>query len=813
MDRLALETPILKKITIKGVVQGVGFRPFIFRHAAKHQIKGWIINTSSGVEMEIEGTINNIERFISTLEAEAPPISQIESILIEDGEFKGFESFEIRESRKDFGYQLISPDIALCPDCLKELFDPKDRRYLYPFINCTNCGPRFTIIQDIPYDRASTTMSAFPMCPTCLAEFNDPLNRRFHAQPNACPVCGPQIFLTNSEGVKIDTDNVITRTAKYLREGKIIAIKGLGGFHLACDAQNEQAIETLRERKNRPHKPFALMMLDMQQIKKHCEVSKEEEDLLCSPQTPIVLLKRRDKSIIPYSVAPNNNYLGVMLPYTPIHHLLMREFQEPLIMTSGNLSEEPIVYDNQDALDRLGRLADFFLFNNRDIYTCYDDSVFMVFEGKPYPIRRARSYAPSPIKISRFNNKVVLACGADLKNTFCFLKDNYAFLSQHNGDLEDFRTFYNYQRNIDIYKKIFRVEPDIICSDLHPDYYSTSFASEFQDKLPSEKVQHHHAHIASCMAENGLNETVIGISFDGLGLGTDGNLWGGEFLITDYKTFQRYAHLEYLPVPGGDKATKYPYRLAYSYIKTLLGFIPNDLPVFKNITQEEKSIIESQIEKGINSPLTSSCGRLFDAVSSLLNICQEVTYEGQAAIELEMVSEKSSLVDEFYPFSICSFSSKEKLYFNNHPNNMIWENQSMTVYPKSLKEVSYFQKEEPYLMSNQPKYQICLKELFGSIYQDIICGNSPADIGLKFHYTVALMILHLSIIIRKETNINKVVLSGGCFQNRLLLNLSLNLLRKYNFETFIHGQVPTNDGGISLGQAVITDVLSSSSSN
>ncbi len=791
MDGVVTEVPVLKKINIKGIVQGVGFRPFIYRLATKYQLKGWIINTSSGVELEVEGTPSNLKKFLASLRLEAPPISRIESLVTEDGEARGYHAFEIRESRKDYGYQLISPDIALCSDCLRELFDPIDRRYRYPFINCTNCGPRFTIIKDIPYDRASTTMSSFPMCPTCQEEFDNPLNRRFHAQPNACPTCGPHLFLTTTDGKKINTEEPVIETSNFLKKGYIVAIKGLGGFHLACDAQNGKTVKLLRERKRRPYKPFALMMIDLPQVEKHCYVNEEERKLLTTPQVPIVLLRKRENSPVAQSVTPNNNYLGVMLPYTPIHHLLMSEFEEPLIMTSGNLSEEPIAYENEEALERLKDLADFFLFHNRDIYTCYDDSVYTVFEDQPYPVRRARSYAPSPVKVNLKEDKIVLACGADLKNTFCFIKDGYAFLSQHNGDLEDYRTFTHFKNNVEIYQRLFRLKPEVIAYDLHPDYFSTQYALRFKDELPLIGIQHHHAHIASCMAEHDLDETVIGVALDGLGYGTDGQLWGGEFMLVDYKGYERIGHLEYLSVPGGDLAGRKPYRLAYSYMKKLLGFIPDDLPVFNRISPEETQLLKIQIEMGINTPLTSSCGRLFDAVSSLLDICQEVTYESQAAVELEMISEKGNVDDNTsYPFTI-----------NPSPPTLSVSTPYSTPSPMRGREV----------LGDEPKYLFNLKDLFQAIYDDIENGVPPSDIGLKFHNTLAFMILSMSRLIRKETGINKVVLSGGCFQNRLLLQKSLNLLRKDRFEPFFHRQVPTNDGGLSLGQAVIANVLSNSS--
>jgi hydrogenase maturation protein HypF len=738
-----------KRIRIFGVVQGVGFRPFIYRLAKEYDLKGWVLNTSSSVEIEVEGEKDSIERFISDIKRKAPPVARIERIEVEDSVPNNHRDFLIKESKEEPGYQLISPDIAVCEDCLRELFDPKDRRYRYPFINCTNCGPRFTIIKDIPYDRKNTTMDKFRMCEDCEREYNDPLNRRFHAQPNACPICGPRLWI---EGV--ETEDPVEETARLLREGFIVAIKGLGGFHLACDATNHRAVKLLRERKKRGYKPFALMMKDLQTIKSYCYVTPEEEKILTSPQAPIVLLKIKELGDISRDVAPNNNYLGVMLPYTPVHHMLLREVSKPLVMTSGNLSEEPICQDNEEALKRLKGIADYFLLNDRDIYSRYDDSVVFVFDGKPQLIRRARGYAPSPVKIP-FRVKQSLACGGELKNTFCLTRDNYAFVSQHIGDLENIETLEHYINTIELYKRLFRIEPQVVVCDLHPDYLSTRYALQFEGTLPVIRVQHHYAHIVSCMGENGITEPVIGISLDGSGYGPDGNIWGGEILIADYDGFIRKAHLEYLPMPGGELAIRRPYRLTIGYLFKLFGNIP-ELPLLNTISEEEIRIIEEQVEKGINTPLTSSMGRLFDAVSSLLNICREATYEGQPAIELEMIS-KDIENHEYYKWEI--------------------ERENGTFILK-------------------------VKRLFEGILSDI--NVLPVSIiSSKFHNTVARMIIETALLIREETKIDKVALSGGCFQNRRLLNKIVRLLREENFKVYTHNQVPCNDGGLSLGQAII----------
>lgn len=740
-----------KHIRVYGIVQGVGFRPFVYRLAREYNLNGWVLNTSSSVEIELEGEEKSIEAFINDLKIKKPPLAVIERIEIEDIDLNHFEDFIIKESKEDLGYQLISPDIAVCNDCLRELFDPKDRRYRYPFINCTNCGPRFTIIKDIPYDRNNTTMSRFKMCQDCEREYNDPMNRRFHAQPNACPVCGPKIWL---EGIEID--DPIRETARLLKDGRIIAIKGLGGFHLSCDATNDKVVRTLRERKKRGYKPFAVMMKDVETVKEYCYLNPEEEKALTSPQAPIVLLRIKDLKNISREVAPNNNYLGVMLPYTPLHHLLLREASIPLVMTSGNLSEEPICQENEEALKRLKGIADYFLLNNRDIYSRYDDSVLFFTDNEPQIVRRARGYAPSPIRLS-LDTKETLGCGGELKNTFCLTKDRYAFVSQHIGDLENLETLEHFINTLELYKRLFRIEPKIIACDMHPDYLSTRYALNFEGKLPIVKVQHHHAHIVSCMVENNIVEPVIGIAFDGSGYGLDGSIWGGEILIADYSNFERKAHLEYLPMPGGEIAIKKPSRLAIGYIYSLFKEIPK-LPFLDEFPEEEIDIVKEQIEKNINTPLTSSMGRLFDAVSSMLNICKESSYEGQPAVELEMAS-KEIEADEYYRWDI---DVRDRIYI------------------------------------------IKIKPIFEKIIEEI--GRVPKElISAKFHNTIAMMITDIVLLLREETKINRVVLSGGCFQNRRLLKRTTSLLKEKGLQVITHHYLPCNDGGISLGQAIIAN--------
>jgi len=738
-----------KHIRVYGIVQGVGFRPFIYRLAKKYNLKGWVLNTSSSVEIEVEGEEDSIKAFINDIQTKKPPLARIERIETEDIHFNNFEDFIIKESKEDSGYQLISPDIAVCSDCLRELFDPNDRRYRYPFINCTNCGPRFTIIEDIPYDRKNTTMKKFKMCRDCEEEYNNPMDRRFHAQPNACPVCGPEVWL---EGIEIC--DPVKETARLLMDGYIVAIKSLGGFHLSCDATSDKTVRILRERKRRGYKPFAIMMENVETVKNYCYLTPEEEMALTSPQAPIVLLKIKNLKDISKEVAPNNNYLGVMLPYTPLHHLLLSEISFPLVMTSGNLSEEPICQENEEALRRLEGIADYFLLNNRDIYSRYDDSVLFLIEDKPQITRRARGYAPSPIKLP-LNTVETLSCGGELKNTFCLTKDRYAFVSQHIGDLENMETLEHFTDTLELYKRLFRIEPEVIACDVHPDYLSTRYALQFEGKLPVVRVQHHYAHIVSCMAENSVIDPVIGIALDGSGYGLDGAVWGGEILIADYSGFERKAHLEYLPMPGGEIAIKKPYRLAIGYLYSLFKDIP-ELPFLKDISKEEIEIIKKQIDKNINTPLTSSMGRLFDTVSSMLNICKESSYEGQPAIELEMAG-KDFETDEYYR----------------------WE-----------------------MDSKDGTFIIRVKSIFEDIIEEL--GRVPDSlISAKFHNTIAMMIMSIGVLLREETKINRIVLSGGCFQNRRLLRRTISLLREKQFQVMTHHYIPCNDGGISLGQAIV----------
>jgi hydrogenase maturation protein HypF len=752
----------LARIKVRGVVQGVGFRPFVYRMACHYKLNGRVRNTSGSVDIEVEGAGKAVRNFIRDLETKAPPVARIESV---DATFhppKGYTRFQIEPSLSREGqYQLVSPDIATCADCQSEIFSHDDRRFAYPFTNCTNCGPRFTIIEDIPYDRPKTTMRQFKMCSRCQREYDDPLDRRFHAQPNACPDCGPKLELVDSDGKLVEAGDVIKKASQLLKEGKILAVKGLGGFQLACDATSQKAVNTLRERKIRPSKPLAVMISTIKEIEKRCLISGEEKKLLESPQCPIVLLSWKPGTDIAEAVAPGLKYLGVMLPYTPLHHLLLKETGLPLVMTSGNLSEEPIASDNDEALRRLKGIADYFLLHNRDIYARYDDSVYMVEEGQPVALRRARGYAPYPVFLP-FKAKQILACGAEDKNTFCLTRDGHAFLSQHIGDMENEETLEHFENTINLYKKLFRVEPEIITYDMHPEYLATKYALEAGAKTGIKliPVQHHHAHIAGCLAENGVKDKVIGVALDGTGYGGDGTLWGGEFLLADCKDFRRVGHFEYVPLPGGAVAIKKPYRMALSYLYTLLGedFKLDGLPL-AGLKATEIEIIRKQLKKKINSPLTSSAGRLFDAVSALAGVRGEIDYEAQAAIELEMLA-TDEIRGGAYPFSIV-------------------EDGGMRV--------------------------VKLSELLWGVVEDIKNKVPAPEISLKFHNTVAGIVTEMCKLIGKESRIERVALSGGVFQNRLLSKLAVASLKREGFEVLTHRLVPANDGGISLGQAVVAN--------
>jgi hydrogenase maturation protein HypF len=770
------------RIHITGIVQGVGFRPFVYGLATRLALNGWVRNTAAGVDIEVDGAQNDLKVFLDALRTEAPPLSRIDSFQIDWIPANGFTTFEIIHSEgKPGDFIPISPDVSICSDCLEELYDPGDRRYRYPFINCTNCGPRFTIIKDIPYDRPKTTMGVFEMCPACASEYEDPLDRRFHAQPVACPDCGPQVWLEtkdNPSGVDFHKSEAIRETRRLLAQGAIIAIKGLGGFHLACDAANPQAVAELRRRKLRVDKPFALMVLDIEIVQQHCYINQSEQELLLSRQRPIVILNKRPISAIVPQVAPNQTTLGMMLPYTPLHYLLLERepsFPDALVMTSGNLSEEPIATGNDEARQRLGDLADAFLMHDRDIHIRTDDSVIRILnletqqkdssilerQSSEIPLRRARGFAPNPVQLL-WEMPPLLATGPELKNTFCLTRGKYAFISHHIGDMENYETLRAFEEGIRHYERLFRIEPQAVAYDLHPDYLATRYALQRADResLPSIGVQHHHAHIAACLAENAHpgDRRVIGLSLDGTGFGDDGAIWGGEILLADYLSYDRLYHLDYIPLPGGDQAIREPWRVALAHLQHAGIEWEEDLPPVKHARQlpstvgDPLDLLSQQITSRINAPLTSSMGRLFDAVSSLVGVRHTANYEAQAAVELE------SLVDEHesgaYPFAI-----------------------------------------EGKTLNPAPMFQELLADLRAKV-------PLPTMVG-RFHNTLAGVLNHVCQEVRAQTGMKEVALSGGVWQNMTLLKKSIHLLREDGFIVYLHHQVPSNDGGISLGQVVI----------
>ena len=751
-------TAINKRLLIRGIVQGVGFRPTVYSYAQKYDLKGWVLNNAHGVEIEVYGEDKSIEAFIQELQNKPPSMAQIDNFEVFDLPLHHYDDFTIIDSRDDSTEFLpVSPDLKLCSDCQRELFDPTDRRFRYPFINCTNCGPRFSIIRKIPYDRSNTSMANFQLCPACAAEYHNPTDRRFHAQPVACADCGPQICLQTKDKHLAEKEDALQLSRKMISEGKILAIKGLGGFHLTCDALNQNAIETLRERKGRSGKAFALMSFDLETIREFAIVSSEEERLLTSSQAPIVILKLTTKAEdLAKIVAPDQNTLGFMLPYTPLHALLLEKaenFPKVLVMTSGNLSEEPILTENEAALERLSAVADAFLLHNRPILTRIDDSVLTTVQNRPYFIRRARGYAPMPLRMP-FTMPPALATGTLLKNTFALSRDNYLFPSHHIGDLENQETLDAFTQAIEHYQDIFRIQPQLIAADLHPDYLATRYAQSRaqMEALPLVFVQHHHAHISACLADNAWNskEAVIGLAFDGTGYGSDGTIWGGEVMLANYAGFERKFHLEEMPLPGGDVSVRKPARLAFAYLAklALLEEAGKTAPLL-HLSPLEKQVLLHQVETNFNTAQTSSIGRLFDAVAALIGLYQEINYEAQNAILLESIADP---------------------------------NESKT-YELPIESES-----------------ILLKPLFTQILKDLQFGQSKAVISAKFHNAILNLSLEVCQMLQKESGIKTVAISGGVWQNKLLISKVIPVLEKAGFNVLWHHQIPTNDGGLSAGQ-------------
>lgn len=764
METLARTGFERRRILVRGIVQGVGFRPFVYREAKRLGLTGWVLNDSKGVTIEVEGEPTRIDEFVYALHDNRPDLARIQTIHCDPASVRGDTDFKIKASEAHPQRHVpISPDVTVCPDCLRELFDPEDRRYLYPFINCTNCGPRFTIVQDVPYDRAKTTMRLFRMCPECQEEYANPVDRRYHAQPNACPECGPEVFLLHENGEHKCSADGIAVAAQKLATGEILAIKGLGGYHLACDAMNEEAVSLLRHRKHRYDKPFALMVPDLDTAKIVCEIGEQEAQLLQSRRRPIVLLRKKTHCCVASEVAPNYRTLGVMLPYTPLHYLLLAEFarrlgpeQPPvLVMTSGNLSDEPIAYRDPEARQRLFPIIEAMLSHNRDIRTRCDDSVVHVTSAGAQILRRSRGYAPEPIT-TKFRFPVpVLATGGHLKNTFCVAKDHHAYLSPHIGDLENLETLTSFRETVDHFQRLFDIEPEVVVYDLHPEYLATKFALERQTPRKIG-VQHHHAHVASVLAEHGIDRSVIGISADGTGYGTDGAIWGCEIMVAELAAFTRRVHLDYVPMPGGEQAIRQPWRMAAVFLCRAFGdgFLDLDIPFVKQLPAEKWRTLAQMIDKQINCPMTSSLGRLFDAVAALLGFHAQVRYEGQAAIELEMQAAESG---------------------------------------------------QPYLfdLADGTPARVDATPMIRAIVGDIQNGVSHATIAGRFHRTIAELLAQSCSCVRAQTNLREVALSGGVFQNQLLLKQLLARLQSLGFETYVNQTVPPNDGGLSFGQAAI----------
>jgi hydrogenase maturation protein HypF len=765
--------PLLRlRVTMRGAVQGVGFRPFIYRLARELKLSGWVNNTSQGVVIEAEGQQPQLENFLLRIEKEKPLRSFIQSLESSFLDPVGYSTFEIRHSEESGAKTtLVLPDIATCPDCLREIFDPNNRRYLYPFTNCTNCGPRFSFIEALPYDRPSTTMKNFAMCLDCLAEYHHPANRRFHAQPNACPQCGPHLELWDKEGLPLAAKNdALLEAVDALLRGMIVAVKGIGGFHLMVDAFNEDAVQRLRQRKHREEKPFALMYPSLDAIKQHCDVSKLEERLLLSPESPIVLLKSKgpksEVRSLAASVAPNNPYLGVMLSYTPLHHLLLHELGLPVVATSGNLSDEPICIDEHEALQRLGDIADIFLVHNRPIARHVDDSVVRVMMGRELVLRRARGYAPLPIHLQQ-PTPPLLAVGAHLKNTIALAAGQDIFVSQHLGDLETAPAYEAFQRVIGDFKKLYEVQPAVVVCDLHPEYLSTKFAKQCNAPPASQKqvevigVQHHFAHVAACMAENELEGPVLGVAWDGTGYGLDGTIWGGEFLRATPISFERAAHFRTFRLPGGEQAIKEPRRVALGVLYEIFGekvfAMPELLPV-QAFSSQELKLLSNMLAKKLNSPLTSSAGRLFDAVAAIIGVRQQTKFEGQAAMELEFACDGVE-TDEVYAFELFTINR------NGSSPTIIFD------WAPMIRQIVEEQRRDMRL----------------------------AHIAAKFHNTLVEAIVAIAHRVGEE----RVVLSGGCFQNKYLTERAIRRLREAGFRPYWHQRIPPNDGGIALGQAVV----------
>jgi hydrogenase maturation protein HypF len=769
----AVSVRVRMAIRVQGIVQGVGFRPFVYSLATSLGLAGLVGNDTDGVFAQVEGPEPAVTEFLARLEREAPPLARVDRVTATRIDTTGAAGFVVAASDPAGPRRvLVSPDAATCADCLRELADPKDRRFGYAFINCTNCGPRFTIVKDVPYDRALTTMASFQMCERCAAEYHDPANRRFHAQPTCCPACGPRLILAGPDGGVLAGDALVA-AAGLLETGQLLAIKGLGGYHLACDAASETAAAALRSRKHREDKPFALMAADLAMASRLCVIDEASAAALTSARRPVVLLPRREDADVAAAVAPGNRQLGVMLPYTALHHLLLAAVGRPVVLTSGNVSDEPIAYVDDDARSRLGGIADAFLSHDRAIHVRTDDSVVRIFGSRERLVRRSRGYAPEPMPVSVPFTRPVLACGAELKSTFCLAKDGRAFVSQHIGDLQNAETMRSFTEGVAHFSRLFEITPQVIAHDLHPDYLSTKYALALAESgLPGAPpgagpgelelcpVQHHHAHIASCLADNGEPGPVIGVAFDGTGYGVDDTIWGGEFLTADLTGFDRAGYLSPVPMPGGAAAITQPWRMAAVYLDA--AYPADDHGRALGVARRNErawDAITAMARRGVNSPLTSSAGRLFDAAAAILDVRDAISYEGQAAIELEQLADP----DEQAGY-------RAAIRAGRRPG-------------------------EPVVADGA--------DLIRAVCADRAAGVPRETVAARFHLGVAGLIVDCCVEIRDRTGLSAVALSGGVFQNLLLLHEAVDRLEARGFRVLLHARVPCNDGGISLGQAVV----------
>ncbi len=821
-----MASTVRASIRVEGVVQGVGFRPFVYSLATRLGLAGWVGNDVDGVFAEVEGPAAVVKKFLVLLETQAPPLARVDRVTAAAVAPDGVPGFTIAPSdSRGRRRALISADCATCDDCLAELADPADRRFGYPFINCTNCGPRFTIVTGVPYDRPLTTMAPFAMCAACEAEYHDPADRRFHAQPVCCPACGPRLRLLGADGTEVALPAagkglagealaaagkglagealaaaatvvagqapaaVLAEAARRLAAGQVVAVKGLGGYHLAVDARSEGAASALRARKHREDKPFAVMVADMAAARELCEVDDLARALLVGPGRPVVLLPRRPGAPVADSVAPGNRQLGVMLPYTPLHHLLLREVGQPIVLTSGNVSDEPIAYQDADALARLAGIADAFLTHDRAIHIRTDDSVVRPLRGKAAVLRRSRGYAPEPLTVASRFPRPVLACGAELKNTFCLGTENRAFLSHHVGDLENYETLRSFTEGIEHFRRLFGVEPQVVAYDLHPEYLSTKYALELAG-VELAGVQHHHAHIASCLADNDEEGPVIGVAFDGTGFGGDGTIWGGEFLLADLAGFERAGHLEPVPMPGGTAAIRQPWRMTAAYLDGVYGDgLPAGLAVARRNAGRWQEVV-TMARRGINAPVTSSAGRLFDAVAALLGVRDTINYEGQAAIELEQWADPAE--PGTYQAAIAAGPAD-----SGGSPGLAGPGGSAGSGGSGGRPGLAGSGGRPGLL------RVCGTDLVRAAAEDLLAGAEPPVIAARFHRGVAAAIARVCAALRERSGLGTVALSGGVFQNLLLLAQVADLLEAAGFRVLTHARVPPNDGGISLGQAVV----------